>query len=216
MKRALIVTLVAFAAGVFSIGMSSSNAKELSIAERFGPNENLVEAVSGTYEFDVNHSAIGFKVLHMGLVYVPGYFKEFSGSINYNAEDVTKSGVEFTAKTESVDTRVQARDNHLKTADFFDVQKYPEMTFKSTKVSGTGDSLMVTGDLTLRGVTKSITIPVKIAGFKDGRGGKVMGATSQTAIKRSDYGVSYGLGGAVADEVNIELNIEAGIKKEAK
>lgn len=216
MKRALIVTFAVCAAVIFSIGMNTSIAKEKSITERFGPNENLVAAVSGTYEFDMNHSAIGFKVLHMGLVYVPGYFKDFSGTINYNADDVTKSSVEFSAKTESVDTRVEARNNHLKTADFFDVQKYPAMTFKSTKVAGDGDNLMVTGDFTLRGITKSITIPVTIAGFKDGRGGVVMGAISESSIKRSDYGVSYGLGGAVSDEVNIELNIEAGIKKEEK
>lgn len=216
MKKAVFVSIFAIAFGIFVFGLDSSNAHGVSILEKFAGPENAAAPKTGIYEFDMAHSSIGFKVLHMGLVSVPGYFKEFSGAVDYNADDVTKSSVEFSAKTESVDTRVEARNNHLKTADFFDVQKYPELTFKSTKVTGSGDKLMVTGDFTLRGVTKSITIPVTVAGFKEGRGGVVMGAVSETSIKRSDYGVNFGLGGAVSDEVNIELNIEAGLKPAEK
>ena len=216
MKKAAFVSIFAIAFGVFVFGLDISNARSISIVEKFAGPENATAAQSGTYEFDTAHSAIGFKVLHMGLVNVPGYFTEFSGTVNYNADDVAKSSVEFVAKTASVDTRVEARNNHLRTDDFFDVEKYPEMTFKSNKVIKSGDKLMVTGDFTLRGVTKSITIPVMVAGFKGGRGGLVMGAVSETTIKRSEFGVNYGLGGAVSDEVRIELNIEAKLKPEEK
>jgi len=217
MKKGLMIAAVAVFVGIIGLGLHSSKAKELSINERFGSNVNLVAPASGAYEFDKNHSSIGFKVMHMGLINVPGYFNDFSGTINYNADDVTKSSVEFSAKTESIDTRVAPRNKHLRSADFFDVENHPTMTFKSTKVIAGEDMLKVTGDFTLRGVTKSITIPVKIAGFKEGRrGGVTMGAVADTSIIRSDYGVNYGLKGAVADKVDIELNIEAGMKKEAK
>ncbi|MEZ5344924.1 MAG: YceI family protein [Pyrinomonadaceae bacterium] len=141
---------------------------------------------------------------------MPGYFTDFSGTINYNADDETKSSVEFTAKTTSVDTRVEGRNKHLRSADFFDVENHPEMTFKSTKVAKSGDKLMVTGDFTLRGVTKSITIPVKVAGFAEGRGGKVMGAMSETTIDRTAYGVNYNPeGNVISKDVKVILNVEA-------
>lgn len=221
MKNILTISVFALIFGVLAFGIDTTNASEPSISERFGPNKSLVAPMSGTYQFDPAHSAIGFKVVHMGLVNVPGYFKEFTGSVNYNAEDVKKSSVEFSAKTASVDTRVEARNNHLKTADFFDVENHPDMKFKSTKVvvkDKKKNILAVTGDFTLRGVTKSITIPVRVAGFKEGRGGSTtMGVMAETSIKRSEYGVNYGIStGAVSDEVAIELNIEAGMKKEEK
>ncbi len=212
MKKYAAGIIFAFIGVAALIGFNGVSAKKLSIAEKFA-NTN-VEAESGVYNFDKNHSAIGFEVKHMGLIYVPGYFTDFSGAINYNGDDESKSSVEFTAKTTSVDTRVEGRDKHLRSADFFDVENHPEMTFKSTKVAKSGDKLMVTGDFTLRGVTKSITIPVKVAGFADGRGGKVMGAMSETVINRTDYGVNYNPEGTViSKDVKVILNIEA---KQAK
>lgn len=212
MKKYAVGVVFALIGAAGLIGFNSVSAKKLSIVEKFA-NTN-VAAESGVYNFDMNHTAIGFEVKHMGLIYVPGYFTEFSGSINYNADDETKSSVEFAAKTASIDTRVEGRNKHLKTADFFDVETYPEMTFKSTKVAKVDDGVMVTGDFTLRGVTKSITIPVKVAGFAEGRGGKVMGAMSETTIDRTDYGVSYDPDGkVVSKDVKVILNIEA---KQAK
>lgn len=218
MKRLFLVSILALIAGVAAIGFGTTHAKEDSIAKNFGPNSILVAPASGEYKFDKAHSSIGFKVTHMGLIDVPGYFKDFTGAVNYNADNVEQSTVTFTAKTESVDTRVGGRDKHLRSADFFDVANHPEMTFVSTKVESNGNTLKVTGDFTLRGVKKSITFPVRIAGFKDGRRGTVMGAAAATKINRSEYNVKYGLGGAVSDEVRIELNIEArkntAVKKE--
>jgi polyisoprenoid-binding protein YceI len=137
--------------------------------------------------------------------------------VNYNHEETTKSSVEFTAKMESIDTGVAGRDRHLRTADFFEVEKYPEMTFKSTKVEKSGSEWAVTGDLTMKDVTKPVTITFNIAGFLPGgeRSGPRMGITGESSINRRDFGVNYGgnLPGTetpvIADNVKIVLQIEA-------
>jgi polyisoprenoid-binding protein YceI len=158
----------------------------------------------------------------MGLAEVPGAFRDFSGSIVYDGKDVSKSAVNFTAKVTIVDTGVERRDNHLRTADFFEVEKYPDMTFKSTKIEKKGDKWAVTGDFTLKGVTKQITIPFTVNGMmKDQKGNVKMGVSAQTTINRQDYGVKYGnklpdgtL--ALSDIVKIDLQLEAGMKKQAE
>ncbi len=171
---------------------------------------------SGTYNFDKAHSFIGFKVVHTGLIEVPGFFRDFIGAVDYNADDITKSTVTFTVKTTSVDTGVAPRDNHLRTPDFFEVEKYPEMTFKSTKVEKKGDQLYLTGNLTMKEVTKSVTFPFKIAGWlpADQRTGGKMGIAAETTINRRDFGVNYAAmlpNGvpALSDEVKVVLQIEA-------
>ena len=174
-------------------------------------------AESGTYNFDKAHSFIGFKVRHMGLIDVPGYFRDFTGTVNYDAADPAKSSVEFKAMVTSVDTGVAGRDAHLRRADFFDVEKFPEMTFKSTKVEKKGKSWVVSGDLTMRGVTKPVSIPFEISGFLPGneRSGAKIGITGETTINRRDFGVNYGNNlpsgiPAIADNVKVVLAIEAG------
>lgn len=208
------VAFAAFAAfAVFMFSGESSNAESLNLIEKFSKSNNKSDAASGTYSFDKGHSTIGFRVKHMGLVDVPGYFRDFTGSINYDMKDETKSTVEFTAKMTSVDTGIDRRDDHLRNADFFEVEKFPEMTFKSTKVEKKGKDLMVTGDLTMKGVKKSISFPVTIAGFlKEERGTKI-GVIAETTINRRDFGVNYGKNlpngtPALSDEVKVVLNIE--------
>src|SRR5437868_15460426 len=117
--------------GAFVVSNFSTNARSTTIEERFAVENLLDEGASGAYGFDKAHSSIGFRVRHMGLVEVPGYFRDFTGTVNYDAKDLTKSTVEFSAKTTSVDTGVAPRDNHLRTKDFFEVETYPELTFKS-------------------------------------------------------------------------------------
>lgn len=170
---------------------------------------------SGAYTFDKAHSAISFRVKHMGLVDVVGFFRDFSGTVNYNHKDAAKSTVEFTAKATSVDTGVGGRDNHLRSKDFFEVEKFADITFKSTKVEKKGKGWMVTGDFTMKGVTKTITFPFNIAGFIPGsdKAGPKMGVTASTSINRRDYGVNYGgnLPNGVAmlsDNVAIDLQLE--------
>jgi polyisoprenoid-binding protein YceI len=217
MRRVLLLTTFAVLA-LFGLSQSGTQAVNQTFAERFTQDK---VGESGVYNFDKAHSFIGFKVKHLGLIEVPGFFRDFTGTVNFDAKDISKSTVEFTAKVTSVDTGVAPRDNHLRTADFFEVEKYPEMTFKSTKVEKKGDSWMLTGDFTLKGVTKSITFPFQISGWlpPDQRSGGKMGITAETSINRRDYGVNYGTNVpgspiAVSDNIKIVLQIEAGKRRE--
>ena len=217
MRRAVFGVSVAVFALVIFYG-SSTNAVNRKFEERFVVNGvSIQNGESGTYNFDKNHSVIAFKVKHNGLIEIPGFFRDFAGTITYDAKDTSKSSVNFAAKVASIDTGVVNRDNHLRNADFFEVEKYPELTFKSTKVEKKGNGWVVTGDLTMKGVTKSVTIPFDLTGFLPGgqRSGPRMGVTGTTTINRRDFGVNWGntIPGTstpvVADNVDIVLQIEA-------
>lgn len=219
MKRASLLFVFAFIAFIV-LSQAGTGAVNQPFGERFSIGTPVGD--SGTYSFDKAHSSIQFTVNHMGLAEVPGFFRDFTGSVNFDGKDITKSSVEFTAKATSIDTGVAGRDNHLRTADFFEVEKYPDITFKSTKVEKKGKGFLLTGDFTMKGVTKSITFPFQIAGWlpaTEKSGGK-MGIAAETTINRRDYGVNYGsnLPGtnipAVSDTVKISLQIEAGKKKD--
>jgi polyisoprenoid-binding protein YceI len=177
---------------------------------------NYVPIAGGEYKIDPAHSIIGFAIRHYEINWVEGRFKDFNGVIRFDEADITKSTVEFTAKVESIDTGVAQRDQHLRTADFFDVATFPEMTFKSTKVERKGkDSYVLTGDFTLKGVTKQVAIPFTITGaIKDPRGNLRFGIEAQTKINRQDYGITWGKpmeGGGldVGNEVTIKFHLEA-------
>ncbi len=210
-----------FALAIVSFDASGENVREKEFAAKFAADTKLTaEETAGTYDIDAKHSHIGFRITHMGLAEVPGAFRDFTGTISYDAKDVAKSSVNFTAKVTSVDTGVAPRDEHLRKADFFEVEKFPDLTFKSTKVEKKGDKMEVTGDFTLKGVTKQITIPFTVNGMlKDPRSGAVkMGISAQTMINRQDYGVKWGnklpdgtL--ALSDTVKIDLQLEAGMQK---
>ena len=218
----LAIGILAFAAvlALFNLGVSSNTVSAETFAGEFAADTKLKpEEITGAYSFDKAHSAIGFRVKHMGLVDVPGYFRDFTGTVNYDGKDVTKSTVEFSAKTMSVDTGVARRDEHLRKADFFEVEKYPDMTFKSTKVEKKGKNWMVTGDFTMKGVSKQMTIPFQVAGFLPGeKGGMKMGITAETSINRRDFGVNYGTNlpngtAMLSDNITVNLQIEANMKK---
>jgi len=170
---------------------------------------------TGDYRVDPAHSVIGFSIRHFEISFVRGRFKDFTSTVHVDADDMTKSTVQFTAKVESVDTGVAGRDNHLRTADFFDVAQFPEMTFKSTKVEKKGNGYLMHGDFTLKGVTKQISFPFNLMGaIKDNRGNVRFGVAAETKINRRDYGINWGAkmanGGLnVADEVMIDLQLEA-------
>jgi len=170
----------------------------------------------GDYTIDRSHSVIGFTIRHNELTLVGGRFKDFTGTIHLDDKDVTKSSVEFKAKVESIDTGVEARDKHLRTADFFEVAKYPELTFKSSRVERKGkDRYVLYGDLTIKGVAKQVALPFAITGaIKDGRGNTRIGIAAQTMIDRRDYGITWGhalAGGGfdVGHDVTIDLHLEA-------
>lgn len=219
------VVFAVFALAFVSFNTSGENLRgREEFAAKFAAADSKLPAAetTGSYDIDVQESYIGFRVTHMGLAEVPGAFRDFSGSIVYDGKDVSKSAVNFTAKVTSVDTGVAPRDNHLRTADFFEVEKYPDMTFKSTKVEKKGDKWEVTGDFTLKGVTKQITIPFTINRImKDQNSNVQMGISAQTAINRQDYDVKYSgklPDGTLmlSDIVKIDLQLEAGMQKKVK
>jgi polyisoprenoid-binding protein YceI len=169
-----------------------------------------------TFVVDKLHSEATFQVRHM-MSKVTGKFEDFGGRINIDRAKPAASSVEFNIKTASINTGVDDRDKHLRTADFFDAEKYPEITFKSTKVAATRtkDVYAVTGDLTMRGVTKRITMPVEFAGFgKDPWGNERAGFSLTTTVNRKDYGINWNQaldngGFLLSDSVTINVNIEA-------
>jgi polyisoprenoid-binding protein YceI len=169
-----------------------------------------------TFVVDKPHSEATFQVRHM-MSKVSGKFKDFSGRINVDRAKPTASTVEFNIKTASVDTGDADRDHHLQTADFFDAAKNPEITFKSTAIAATKkkDVYDVTGDLTMRGVTKRVTIPVEFNGFgKDPWGNERAGFSLTTTVNRKDYGINWNKaldagGFLVGDDVTINVNLEA-------
>ena len=177
---------------------------------------NYAPISSGEYKIDPAHSVIGFAIRHYEISLVRGRFKDFNGTIRYDEADVSKSSVEFAAKIESIDTGVDARNGHLRTADFFDAAKYPEMTFKSTRVERKAqDQYVLHGDFTLKGVTKQISFPFTMTGaIKDAQGNTRFGVAAQTKIDRRDYGITWGKpmangGFDVGNEVMIDLQLEA-------
>jgi polyisoprenoid-binding protein YceI len=172
-----------------------------------------------TYQVDPNHSTVQFSAKHLLISTVTGKFKEFSGTISYDDKDITKSLVSGTIKTASLDTGVADRDNHLRSADFFDVEKNPEITFKSTKIEKSGDDATVTGDLTIKGVTKEVKFPATVNGpIKDPWGNSRLGFSFNLEINRMDYGISWSKtmdsgGMVVSKEIKIQIDGEAVAKK---
>jgi polyisoprenoid-binding protein YceI len=171
-----------------------------------------------TYVVDKAHSEATFRVRHM-MSSVSGRFRDIDGTFVLDAAKPTESTVEFKIGTASIDTSNENRDKHLRSADFFDVEKNPEITFRSTKIVPTGkDQYDVTGTFTMHGVTKTITLPVKVLGFaKDARGGERVGFEVQTTLNRLEYGLTWNrpleAGTLLGDEVAVTINIEANKKK---
>jgi polyisoprenoid-binding protein YceI len=214
--------LVAALAALFAIPFSDRVTTQTADAQAQQAKVSYASVTRGDYQIDPAHSIIGFAIRHLEINWVEGRFKDFKGTIHFDDSDITKSSVEFTAKVESIDTGVEARDKHLRTADFFDVAKYPEMTFKSTRIERKGkDAYVLYGDFTLKGVTKQVQLPFTVTGaIKDPWGNTRFGINAQTRINRRDYGINYGNamenGGLdVGNEVTINLQLEA-VKPGAK
>ncbi|MDX2227484.1 MAG: YceI family protein [Verrucomicrobiae bacterium] len=171
-----------------------------------------------SYEIDPAHSSVGFKIRHL-MSKVPGKFNDFSGKLVLDPEKPEASSVEATIQVKSIDTANADRDKHLRAEDFFDVAKFPVMTFKSKKVVRTGpESADVTGDLTLRGVTREVTLKVQKTGQgKDPWGNIRTGWEATAVINRLDYGVKYNKlvegSNVLGDDVEISILIEAIQKK---
>ena len=166
-----------------------------------------------TYKIDPVHSSVGFSVRHMVISNVKGKFQEFAGTIVLeNNKLIEATG---TIQTKSVDTGVAQRDQDLRSANFFDVEKFPTITFKSKRVEKKEEEFVLIGDFTMHGVTKELSLPVKLSGpVKDPWGNSRIGLETRTKLSRKDYGMTYNkaleAGGlVVGDEVEIEINAEA-------
>jgi polyisoprenoid-binding protein YceI len=161
------------------------------------------------YRVDTVHSTVIFRVKHMGTSYAYGRFNVLEGTFDLDPADPAKSALNFTVKTDSIDTGNPKRDGHLKSPDFFNVRQYPTITFKSRSVSSAGkDTYDVNGDLTLHGVTKPVTVKVERSGGGKGmRGESLAGIEATFALKRSDFGMK-GMQGAVGDDVRVTVSVE--------
>jgi len=168
-------------------------------------------AQAGTWQIDPNHTAAQFSVRHLGLSTVRGAFTKVSGTAKYDPADPSKDFLEVTIDANSVDTRVEMRDNDLRSPRFFDVQKFPTITFhsKAAKAAGAG-KMKITGDLTIHGVTKEVVLDVDgpTAPIKDPMGsGQRMGASATTKINRQDFGIVT-MPGGIGDEITITIDVE--------
>ncbi|RKH67279.1 YceI family protein [Corallococcus aberystwythensis] len=180
-------------------------------------------AFASAWEIDSSHSSAQFAVKHMMVSNVRGAFSNVKGNVNLDDKDITKSTIEATIDAKTINTNEPKRDEHLKSADFFEVEKFPTITFKSTKVAKAGkDKLNVTGDLTMHGVTKPVVLAVEgpTAETKDAWGNVRRGATATTKIKRSDFGLVWNKaleagGVAVGDDITITLDLETTKKADA-
>ena len=171
-------------------------------------------ALASTWNVDASHSTAGFAVRHMMISKTRGQFNKVTGKVNLDDKDVTKSTVEASIDVASIDTNEPKRDEHLRSPDFFDVAKFPNMTFKSTKVEKAGAGLKIAGELSMHGVTKPVTFETAVTEPTKNPGGMtVRGVEAKTKISRKDFGLTWNKaletgGVVVGDEVEITLDVE--------
>jgi len=165
------------------------------------------------YPIDMNHSTVGFSVPIMGgLSKVKGKFMDFNINISNDEHDITKSSVNVVIKAASVDTGIEGRDKHLRTADFFDVEKFPEITFQSTRIEKRGKQLIAHGTLTMHGISKEIALPFTITGVDENadKTKKNVGYSASLVLNRRDYGINYEhktVPNFVGDNITVEIDL---------
>lgn len=174
---------------------------------------------TGTYAIDPSHSSIGFIARHAMITKVRGFFEDFEGSFTFNEEDVAASSATFTAQVASVNTKSADRDGHLKSADFFDAEQFPTITFTSTSAAKKGDDYVVTGDLTIHGVTQSVPVTFEFTGTsQDPFGNTRVGFEGAAEVNRKDFGLTWNAaletGGVLVSE-NIKIVLEISAIKQA-
>lgn len=171
-------------------------------------------ALAAEFKVDKAHTNVGFRVAHLVVAKTTGSFNDFDASFSYDPENMGSFSLTATIQVASIDTNVEQRDNHLRSSDFFDVESHPTITFASTSLMMGEDGIVVVGDLTIRGVTQQIELPITIIGPIQGPGGAtVVGIEGRTTINRHDFGVSWDNrldngGVIVGEEVRIEIDAE--------
>jgi polyisoprenoid-binding protein YceI len=181
------------------------------LAAVIAASSSLCLAEPQTWQIDPNHTAAQFSVKHLGISTVRGQFEKATGTVTFDPSDPSKTSLDVTIDASTVNTRVQMRDNDLRSPHFLDVAKYPTITFKSTRAESAGaGKLRVTGDLTIHGVTKPVVLDVDASSqpINDPMGkGLRMGASANTKINRNDFGITT-MAGMVGDEIQITLDVE--------
>src|SRR6516225_2961764 len=174
---------------------------------------SLLANAADTYTIDPAHSRVGFSARHLGISHVKGSFKEFTGKLVIDGDKLKEATA--TIHVQSIDTGIAQRDNHLRTADFFDATNYPTITFKTKSVEKKGGEVVMIADFTMRGVTKELRLPVTLSEpIKDPWGNTRIGLETKTKLNRKDYGMKYndlletGIP-AVGDEIEIDITAEA-------
>jgi polyisoprenoid-binding protein YceI len=208
MNRALIAAVSLAAPAAF--GLSQVMDRGIALPEPIYAEAPAADLAPGEWTIDSVHSMVGFEVGHMGASRVGGRFNEYSGKVVVDPASITGGSVNITIKAASVDTANGARDNHLRSDDFFGVESHPNITFTSSSVESKGEGRYVAkGSLTMLGQSKAVEIPfIASAPVADARAGRRMGFNCEPiVIKRSDFGMSYGVAnGAISNEVTIRLS----------
>ena len=181
----------------------------------FDAATTVLDDIAGDYTIDPAHTRLGFSARHAMVATVRGSFKEFTGTAHVDTANPANSKVEISIVANSIDTGQQQRDDHLRSGDFFESEQYPDITFTSTDVARDGDDWTITGDLTIKGVTKSVAVPFELTGSAQDPFGNIrIGFEGATTIKRSDWGMSFNAaletgGVLVSDKVKLEFDISA-------
>jgi len=195
--------------------MGIFNRKSTPAEETFDAPTTAIEDLAGDYTIDPSHTHIGFSARHAMVTTVRGSFKEFEGTAHIDTANPSASSVKVVIKAESIDTGNADRDGHLRSGDFFEDATHPEITFTSTDVSFDGETWEITGDLTIKDVTKPVTIPFEHTGSaKDPFGNTRVGFEGSTAINRSDWGLTFNAaletgGVLVSEKIKLDFDISA-------
>jgi len=175
---------------------------------------STLSAAAGTWDIDTAHTNLGFSARHAMVAKVRGHFAEYSGTFTIDGENIANSKAELTIQAASILTGQADRDGHLKSPDFLDVEKFPTITFASTAVAEKGDQVVITGDLTIHGVTKSVDITYDFLGVsQDPWGNSKVGFEGATKISRKDFGLTWNAaletgGVLVGDDIKLNLDVE--------
>ena len=175
---------------------------------------STLSAAAGTWDIDAAHTNLGFSARHAMVAKVRGHFAEYTGSFTIDGDDISKSSAELTIQTGSILTGQADRDGHLKSPDFLDVEKFPTITFVSTSAAEKGDTIVLTGDLTIHGVSKQVEIHYDYLGLsQDPWGNSKIGFEGSTKISRKDFGLTWNAaletgGVLVGDDIKLNLDVE--------
>jgi polyisoprenoid-binding protein YceI len=181
----------------------------------FDPATTVIDDITGDYTLDVSHTRLGFSARHAMVTTVRGTFKDFEGTAHVDTANPADSKVDLVIKAASIDTGVADRDAHLRSGDFFESETHPEITFTSTDVERDGDDWTITGDLTIKGTTKPITIEFESTGSaRDPFGNLRIGFEGQATLSRKDWGLSWNAaletgGFLVSDKIKLDFDISA-------